>query len=247
MTRRGQNTEETGAERGARRRPPGRTQAAARVSSSGQAAGHGLPRRLAPRKLPGQDRSRATVEAILEAAVDLLSAHGYARTSTNRIAVRAGISVGSLYQYFPNKDAIVTALFERHAQSIAQIVAASLADLRSPDVTIRDGFRRMLLGFEALHEAHPKMARAVDPHVDGRQQLSAIVNQREEHFRQELCEVLRARPDVRRGDHAIMASFLFEMVEAIIRSLMHGDARRFDRPLALEEATEAMCRYIEAR
>ncbi len=205
----------------------------------------GLPPRLSPRKPARQDRSRATVDAILEAAVDLLSSQGYARTSTNRIAARAGVSVGSLYQYFPNKDAIVAALFERHAEDIARVVEQALADMRQPAIAIRDVFRRMLLGFEALHDADPGIVHALDPRSEGRQQLAQVVHRREQRFRQEFADVLRGRPDVRRGDYALMASLLFDIVEAIVESLMHGDARRFDRRQALDEAVEATCRYIE--
>jgi AcrR family transcriptional regulator len=70
--------------------------------------------RLAPRKAARQERAHLTVEAILEAAAQVFESHGYARATTNRIAERAGISIGSLYQYFPNKDAILVALAQRH-------------------------------------------------------------------------------------------------------------------------------------
>ncbi len=73
-----------------------------------------LDRRLEPRKLPKQARSGATVEAILEAAAQVFERQGYAAGTTNRIAERAGVSIGSLYQYFPNKDAILVALVHRH-------------------------------------------------------------------------------------------------------------------------------------
>ena len=205
-----------------------------------------LSKHLAPRKPPRQDRSRATVEAIVEAAVDLLSSRGYARVSTNQIAARAGVSVGSLYQYFPNKDAIVTVLFQRHAGGVERIVEATLADLRQPDVPLREALHRMLLGFQALHDENPKVARAVDPLTDGRQQFVEIMLRREERFRQELTEALRGRADVRRGNHVIMASLLFDIVEAVTRSLMHGDARRFERKQALAEATEMLCRCVES-
>lgn len=228
-----------------RRRPAtSRSAGSARVPESPAS----LPRRLSPRKPPTQDRSRATVEAILGAAIDLLSSRGYARTSTNLIAARAGVSVGSLYQYFPNKDAIATALFERHAAGIERIVEAAFEEMRRPDVPLRNAFRRMLLAFEELHEADPKMALAVAPLADGRMQLAAAVGRREEHFRERLADVLRHRPDVRPGNRPLMASLLFDVVEAVIRSLMHGDARRFERAEALDEAVEAICGYVvEAR
>ena len=71
-------------------------------------------RRLSPRKSPRQERSRATVEALLEATTDILLRDGYAKLTTNRIAERAGVNIASLYQYFPGKDAIVAELRWRH-------------------------------------------------------------------------------------------------------------------------------------
>src|SRR3546814_9174202 len=65
-----------------------------------------------PRKLPRQERSKATVEAILIAATQVLIEDGYERATTARVAERAGVSVGSLYQYFPNKEALVGTLVE---------------------------------------------------------------------------------------------------------------------------------------
>ena len=66
--------------------------------------------RTAPRKKPKQERSQATVDAILVATARVLCETGYDRASTNRIALAAGVSVGSLYQYFPSKEALVAAL-----------------------------------------------------------------------------------------------------------------------------------------
>ncbi|HJZ76011.1 MAG TPA: TetR/AcrR family transcriptional regulator [Vicinamibacterales bacterium] len=71
-------------------------------------------RKLSPRKVPRQERSRATVEALLEATADILVREGYGKLTTNRIADRAGVNIASLYQYFPGKDAIVAELRRRH-------------------------------------------------------------------------------------------------------------------------------------
>jgi AcrR family transcriptional regulator len=94
---------------------------------------------VAPRKLPRQARSRALVEAVLDAAARVLVRRGYAGTTTNHVAEKAGISVGSLYQYFPNKDALVAALHARHAREIVSVLDDGLGAARaqSLDATIR--------------------------------------------------------------------------------------------------------------
>jgi len=184
------------------------------------------------------------VEAILGAAADLLASRGYDAASTNGIAARAGVSVGSLYQYFPNKDAIVTALLERHMRGVEEIVEAALGDLRRTEVTVREAFGRMLRRFEAFHDADPKMALAAAPQ-GGRRGLVEVARRREEHYREELAAVLAARPDVRRGNGALIASLLFDIVDAVTRSLMHGAAGRFGRDEARAEALEAICRFID--
>lgn len=73
--------------------------------------------RTEARKSPSQERSRRTVERILDTATRIFHEQGYAGATTNDIADEAGVSVGSLYQYFPNKDALLVALTRRHIES----------------------------------------------------------------------------------------------------------------------------------
>jgi AcrR family transcriptional regulator len=80
---------------------------------------------VSPRKSPRQERSRRTVERILDAAARIFHEQGYAGATTNDIADEAEVSVGSLYQYFPNKDALLVALTKRHIET----TASGLADL----------------------------------------------------------------------------------------------------------------------
>lgn len=85
--------------------------------------------RTTPRKLPQQERSKITVDAILTATAHILLQEGYDKLSTNRIAERAGISIGSLYQYFPNKESLIAALRERHVSSMMMVIELKLRDL----------------------------------------------------------------------------------------------------------------------
>lgn len=79
-----------------------------------------VPQRLKPRKTPIQTRSGATVEAIQEATIQVLLADGLTRLTTTRVAERAGVSVGTLYQYFPNKQALLFTILLRHFEEIAE-------------------------------------------------------------------------------------------------------------------------------
>jgi AcrR family transcriptional regulator len=71
-----------------------------------------------PRRLPSQARSRATVDAIIQAAAYILTEIGWEGLTTNAIAERAGVNVGSLYQFFPNKEAVIAELQRRHAAAV---------------------------------------------------------------------------------------------------------------------------------
>lgn len=108
-----------------------------------------------PRKLPRQARARATVAAVVTAAAQVLVELGYEATTTARVAERAGVSIGSLYQYFPNKEALVAALVERHAGEIVAILRQALED---PAIaTIEDGLRSFIRAGATAHRLDPAL------------------------------------------------------------------------------------------
>ena len=117
------------------------------------------PTVVTPRKNPRQARSQATVDAVLDACARVLVDEGYDAATTNRIAAIAGVSVGSLYQYFPNKDAIVGALLERHEVSMLAHLGKMAADLA--DAPIEDAIRTYVSAMIAIHAAEPKLHRAL--------------------------------------------------------------------------------------
>jgi len=111
------------------------------------------------RRRPVQDRSKATYDAILEATTRVLKEEGYDKASTNRIARVAGVSVGSLYQYFPNKQALIMALLERHAERQAMTVATLLAGMH--DAPIEELVRGVVKALLAAHQVDPELHRVV--------------------------------------------------------------------------------------
>ena len=118
---------------------------------------------LAPRKQPSQERSRFTVEAILEAAADILVREGFARLTTNRIADRAGVNIASLYQYFPGKDAIVAELRRRHGA--AERAAAREALVLRRDAGLEPTLRALISRGVAAHAVAPALHRAFAEHL----------------------------------------------------------------------------------
>lgn len=117
--------------------------------------------RVSPRKAPSQPRSAHTVEAILEGAAHILELQGLDGYTTNAIAARAGVSIGSLYQYFPTKDAVTVALIERERTELVRDALQTLAqaDRRTAlrqliEVAVRHQLRRPALAALLDFEQH---------------------------------------------------------------------------------------------
>src|SRR5450830_1700713 len=124
---------------------------------------------LTPRKLPAQRRSANTVDAILEAAARILETDGLAACSTNAVAQRAGVSIGSLYQYFPNRDALTVALIERETTQLLNDVQHAhqhddaLARIRTlVQASVAHQLRRPVLArIIDLQERHERVANVI--------------------------------------------------------------------------------------
>jgi AcrR family transcriptional regulator len=121
-------------------------------------------KQIFPRKMPVQPRAQETVVAILDATAHILVHDGMARLSTNRVAERAGVSIGSLYQYFPSKDALILALAERHHQTVVSLLAKEMVHLE-PDtrvkVNLREQIERIVTAMVKIHRHDPALHRAL--------------------------------------------------------------------------------------
>jgi AcrR family transcriptional regulator len=113
--------------------------------------------KLSPRKLPRQERSHATVEALLQATTDILVRQGVGRLTTNRIAERAGVNIASLYQYFPSKHAIIAELHRRHGAEQRAAVRSALIAHRGDD--LETTLRALVSMGVAAHAVNPELQR----------------------------------------------------------------------------------------
>lgn len=199
-----------------------------------------------PRKSASQERSRAMVEALLDATARVLVREGYDRASTNRIAARAGVSVGSLYQYFPNKEALVAALVARHNRDMLRLVRESLEAVAALDLATAI---RCLVG--ATLDAHlidPALHRIFAEQVPRMGQLAEIGALQQETFQlvRAYLETRRAELSVRDLDSA--TGILVTTVEALTHELViqRPRALRDDRDRFVDEVTRLVLAYLQA-
>ena len=183
---------------------------------------------LLPRKAPRQRRSQHTVASLLEAAAQLLETQGLAGFTTNAVAERAGVSIGSLYQYFPSKDALTLALLQREAERFHADASAALA--------IPEGaaaLRRLIEAAVRQQLERPELARLLDEQ-EGRPELRAVLDKGRFSA---LIDRLLQRPDLpRQPDPALAVADL----AALIRGLVDGAGeRRETNLLHLQRRVEA--------
>ncbi|RDK08118.1 TetR/AcrR family transcriptional regulator [Cupriavidus lacunae] len=117
------------------------------------------PEGLKPRKTPRQARSEATVQAIFEATIQVLLSEGASRLTTTRVAERAGVSVGTMYQYFPHKQALLYAVLSKHLEAVASAVEAACLKYReTPAATMASG---LVTAYVDAKTAHADLSHAL--------------------------------------------------------------------------------------
>jgi AcrR family transcriptional regulator len=206
-----------------------------------------LPQRsqayLEPRKTPVQARSIATVNAILEATIQVLLKVGKERLTTTRVASRAGVSVGTLYQYFPNKSALLQAALKCHLDEVTG--AVELVCKEQEGATLRQMATALITAFFEAKMKNAKTSVAlysVSSDVDGAkvvQQMGIRSNQAIVGALASSCEFLAKDP---------------ELVASILQGAMAGVSRRLLESVAPEKEFEALrqelilfaCAYLDA-
>ncbi len=195
------------------------------------------------RRRPRQRRARETVEAVLDAVVRVLKKDGVAGVTTNRIAAVAGVSIGSVYQYFPDKRAIFTALHDRHVDKISRVIESRLVEYAS--ASLEDFVRALIEALVAAHaddpEFHELMTTTV-PH--GAEGAHALETRLRGTFKLAITSRVEDHP-LTRG----MSRMLF-VLPHMVEALSHGAAYRRPQGLTLtaatDEAVHAVLTYLRS-
>ncbi|WP_437576115.1 TetR/AcrR family transcriptional regulator [Sorangium sp. So ce887] len=163
-----------------------------------------------PRKEPRQARSRFLVETIVEAAARVFDAHGYDGANTNEVARVAGVSVGSVYQYFPNKDALVTALHERHVRHMVRIL--DQVDAAAGALSLREATERLVARSLEVHRTEPRLQRLLHadlPTLEQQRALSeasrAVLDRTRQLLSRHRSEI--AQPDLDLATYVVLRMF----------------------------------------
>jgi AcrR family transcriptional regulator len=200
--------------------------------------------RTIPRKSASQQRSRAMVQTLLDATARVLVREGYDRASTNRIAAVAGVSVGSLYQYFPNKEALVAALVARHNRETLQLVRDALKRVTSSD--LQTAMRELVKAAVDAHLVDPALHRIFAEQVPRMGQLAKIEALQREAFLLFRSYLEERRNEISVRDLDATTSICVTTVEALTHEfvinkpdILDGDRDRF-----IDEVTLLMVGYL---
>jgi AcrR family transcriptional regulator len=197
---------------------------------------------LSPRKAPRQSRSQATVTAILDATARILVERGFAQASTNAVAERAGVSVGSLYQYFPNKEALVAALHARHGDQMTAVIQRALT--RAMDATLFDALTGLIEATVEAHRVDADLHRVLEQQLGGMD----IVTMHEEYLdvmEDRIVALLsRHRADITAPDLKLAAFMLMNAAHGLIHAVVLQRPRGVTLKQATQEIAVMMMAYL---
>jgi AcrR family transcriptional regulator len=206
-----------------------------------------LPQRsqvlLEPRKSPVQARSAASVDAILEATIQVLLNVGKERLTTTRVALRAGVSVGTLYQYFPNKSALLQAALKRHLAEVTQAVEVVCKEQEGK--TLRQMATAVITAFlEAkMRKAKTSVALySVSSDVDG----AKIVQQMGTRFNKALVRMLATSREPLTTDPQLAACMLQDAMVSVSRRMLESGAPEKQLDTLRRELIFMTCAYLDA-
>ncbi len=193
--------------------------------------------------MPKQQRSKDTVDVILAATARVLVKEGFDRASTNRIADAAGVSIGSLYQYFPSKEALVAALVERHIETMSETLEAEMRALAEAPLAIV--VRRMVNLMLEAHAIEPELHRVLNEQVPRVGRLHRV-----HEVEGRMQKLARSYFEARRGELRVgldLDTAAFVVVQSI-EALTHGAMIHGERAPAagalVEEVTMLVLRYL---
>jgi AcrR family transcriptional regulator len=177
---------------------------------------------LKPRKSPRQARSTVTVEAIHTAAIQVLLTDGVGRLTTTRVAERAGVSVGTMYQYYPHKEALMFAIIRAHVGSIIDSMMAAADRLSGQTLArISDGLVAAWLDLKTEDLAGSRATYGLAAEFD----ISDVTRRESERLARALEDLLRSARDAVPADPQAAAFMLIAVMGGAVRNVLEQGAQ----------------------
>jgi AcrR family transcriptional regulator len=189
---------------------------------------------------PLQARAQFTRQALIDAAAQVLKSHGYESFNTNRVAETAGVSIGSLYQYFPDKQALIEAIVVRHVTMLASAISAGLVQARS--LPIGNAMDMLVQVTIDVYASDLDLHRVVHEQIP-QQQAEAAVGETLDQLIHWLTALLSAHgPVIRPKDHEIAASMIVHLVkDAACRIMLKQQSAA-----SVKTSTDELCMMVRA-
>ncbi len=204
------------------------------------------PSRLRPRKTPVQARALETRSRILDAAARVFSLHGYAAGTTNRIAAEAGLSIGSLYQYFPNKDAILVTLVRAHVTEGTEAVLAAVEQARRlPGEDLAGRVQAIVDAVVGVHAGDPALHQVLFEEAPRPPELLDELRALEDGAVHVAAELIARRPpaDLTHEDE-MTARMVVTTIESLVHRLVATRQPRVAVDDVRREVTAVVVRYL---
>lgn len=194
-----------------------------------------------------RERSGATVETILQAAGQVFARHGYEAGTTDRIADRAGVSLGTVHELFADKDAILVALVERHLDDAQRALTPLLTDLVTQSPPVEEGVGRMLRALVDLHRTHPALHRVFFEEAPRPEPLRHRVDRTVAAAVAAVTGYLQRRPEVKVPDLGLAAQLVVQISESVVHGLVISPRDGADPDAYVRETERMLVRYLTGR
>ena len=198
--------------------------------------------RISPRKTPKQSRSKGLVDTIVTAATRILTSEGYEQATTNKVAEKAGVSIGSLYQYFPSKEALIAAVLDRAIERHTRKIEAEIARIK--DRSLDEAVRLIVEAAFDLYSGNRGFFRVMFVQAPRLERVQNILRARK-HIAKLLTTMLSER-GIRPPRPELALFVLINAVVGVLQMAVYDPPAEASRAEIVRELTRLVLGYVKA-
>ncbi len=199
---------------------------------------------LEMRKRPKQTRSIETVNVILEASAQVFSNHGYEGTTTDMIAEKAGISIGSFYQYYPNKDAVLISLLERHLERVKKLMALIQEELENEEQALEITLKKCIGALVRHHLQDADLDKILSEQVQYPDPIVSTISGIHESMVIGITHYLESHPAIKKQHPALSAGLIMRAIDTLTHHYVSDDLRTYSQEAFIRELSDMIYAYL---